>query len=125
MAVGDTELIDMLAAETERRVPAVIDGIRDLAGSGRSDSTRVEELRVEVHGLKGASLVVGQDRLAALAKALEAALVRRQPSGEIPPELAETLVAATSALQEGATAASRGKSEPASVENALTALADT
>ena len=69
--MGDDELLKMLAAEAERRSPTIIDGIEALASSGEKDSTRIEELRVEVHGLKGAALVVGQERLADLAKGME------------------------------------------------------
>ena len=69
--MGDTELLSMLAAEAGRRTPTIIDGLEALAASGEKDSARIEELRVEAHGLKGAALVVGQDRLADLAKRME------------------------------------------------------
>jgi chemotaxis protein histidine kinase CheA len=58
--MGDTELLSMLAAEAERRSPTIITGIEELATSGEKNSARIEELRVEAHGLKGAALVVGQ-----------------------------------------------------------------
>src|SRR5204863_8459536 len=62
--VGDEELLSMLAAEAERRGPTIIDGIQELATSGKKDPDRIEQMRVEAHGLKGAALVVGQERLA-------------------------------------------------------------
>src|SRR4029453_13226528 len=62
-SVGDPELIRMLAAEADRRCPAIIAGIEALAASGEKDPDRIEQLRVEAHGLKGAALVVGQERL--------------------------------------------------------------
>jgi len=115
----------MLATETERRVPAVIDGVREMAASGEADSDRVESLRVEVHGLKGAALVVGQIRLADLAREVEAALVQRTAPGTIPAELADKVATATAAMREGALAASRGEPEPASVEAGLGSFAGT
>jgi HPt (histidine-containing phosphotransfer) domain-containing protein len=121
--MGDAELLEMLSRETGRRTPAVIDGVREMAASGEADPSRVESLRVEVHGLKGAAMVVGQTRLADLARELEQALADRAEAGTIPAELAETLVDATAAFREGATAASRGDPEPPSVQAGLAALA--
>ena len=59
--MGDPELLSMLATEAERRTPTIITGLEELAASGEKDSARIEELRVEAHGLKGAALVVGQE----------------------------------------------------------------
>ena len=121
--MGDADLLDMLATETERRAPVVIDGVREMAASGEADSDRVESLRVEVHGLKGAAMVVGQTRLADLARELEQALADRTEAGTIPTDLAEALIDATAAFREGATAASHGDPEPPSVQAGLAALA--
>jgi chemotaxis protein histidine kinase CheA len=114
----------MLAAEAARRTPTIIDGVETLAGSGEKDSARVEALRVEAHGLKGAALVVGQDRLADLAKQIEQFLAGCVDTGRIKPGAAAALVAGASAFNEGAEAAADGVAEPSSVGESLAALAD-
>ena len=83
--MGDPELLSMLAAEAERRTPTIITGLEELAASGEKDSARIEELRVEAHGLKGAALVVGQNRLADLARELEQFLAGCAETGRIQP----------------------------------------
>ncbi len=120
--MSDPELLTMLAAEAERRSPAIITGIEQLATSGEKDSARIEELRVEAHGLKGAALVVGQDRLADLAKGIEEFLRGCLESGEINPAAAAAVITATSAFAEGAQAAAEGVGEPSSVGDSLQAL---
>jgi chemotaxis protein histidine kinase CheA len=120
--MGDTELLSMLAAEAERRSPTIITGIEELAASGEKNSARVEELRVEAHGLKGAALVVGQERLADLARLIEEFLVGCTDSERIKPASAAAVVAATSAFTEGAQAAAEGVGEPSSVRDSLDAL---
>jgi chemotaxis protein histidine kinase CheA len=120
--MGDDELLTMLAAEAARRTPTIIDGIESLASSDESDPTRVEKLRVEAHGLKGAALVVGQDRLADLAKAIEQFLAGCVDTGRIQPGAAAALIAGTSAFNEGAQAAAEGVAEPSSVGESLAAL---
>ena len=122
--MGDAELLAMLATETERRAADVIDGIRDLTAPAEPDSEKVEEVRVEIHGLKGAASVVGATRLAELAQEIEVTLVQRTAPGTIPPELGSVLIDATEALRDGAHAASRDEPEPASVGAAFAALAD-
>jgi chemotaxis protein histidine kinase CheA len=112
----------MLAAEADRRTPAIIDGVEALAASGEKDSARIEELRVEAHGLKGAALVVGQNRLADLARKIEQFLADSVDSGRIKPGPAATVVAAASAFTEGAEAAAEGVGEPSSVGDSLDAL---
>src|SRR5262245_15333534 len=102
--MGQTELLDMLASETERRSVVIIDGLENLAASGEADASKVEEMRVEAHGLKGAALVVGQSRLAELALRIEAILTTRIAPGTVDRELAEKLIPATSALRDGARA---------------------
>src|SRR3954451_21004544 len=106
--MGDPELLNMLAAEAGRRTPGLIEGLEALAASGDKDSSRIEELRVEVHGLKGAALVVGQERLADLAKLIEKFLAGCVDSGSINPTNAAAVVTATSAFTEGAQAAAEG-----------------
>jgi chemotaxis protein histidine kinase CheA len=120
--MGDPELLSMLATEAERRGPTIISGIEDLAGSGQKDSARIEELRVEAHGLKGAALVVGQERLADLARLIEDFLAGCLDSGRINPAGAAAVVSATSAFTEGAQAAAEGVGEPSSVRDSLEAL---
>jgi chemotaxis protein histidine kinase CheA len=112
----------MLAAEADRRTPPIIEGIEALAASGEKDSARIEELRIEAHGLKGAALVVGQDRLADLARKIEDYLVACMDSGRINPTAAATVVSATSAFREGAQAAAEGVGEPSSVGESLQAF---
>ena len=85
--MGDPELLSMLATEAERRTPTIITGLEELAASGEKDSARIEELRVEAHGLKGAALVVGQDRLADLARELEEFLAGCVETGRDPARL--------------------------------------
>jgi chemotaxis protein histidine kinase CheA len=118
-----TELLDLLASETERRSRTIIAGVEALAGSGATEPDRVESLRVQAHGLKGAALVVGQDRLASLAERIEVTLAARREGGRIDAELSAKLVTATRALQAGAEAAAGGAEEPSAVAGALEALA--
>jgi chemotaxis protein histidine kinase CheA len=122
--MGDTELLGMLAAEAGRRTQPIIEGLEALAASGEKDSARIEELRVEAHGLKGAALVVGEDRLAALAKRMEQFLAGCVDAGRITPGAAAALIAGASAFNEGAQAAAEGVGEPSSVGDSLVALAD-
>jgi chemotaxis protein histidine kinase CheA len=122
--MGDTELLGMLAAEAGRRTPTIIEGLEALAASGKKDSARIEELRVEAHGLKGAALVVGEDRLADLAKRMEQFLAGCVEGGRITPGAAAALVAGASAFNEGAQAAAEGVAEPSSVAESIAALAD-
>jgi chemotaxis protein histidine kinase CheA len=111
----------MLASETDRRGKTLIKGVKKLA-SGKPDPERVEELRVDAHGIKGAAMVVGQERLAELARGIEDALAARSDSGEIDDGLADHIVTAVNALEEGALAAANGSEEPASVGESLKAL---
>jgi chemotaxis protein histidine kinase CheA len=120
--MDDAELLRMLAAEAERRSPTIISGIEQLAASDDSDPDRIEALRVEAHGLKGAALVVGQDRLADLAKGIEQFLKGCVETGRVNPSGAATVVTATSAFTEGAQAAAEGVGEPSSVGDSLEAL---
>jgi chemotaxis protein histidine kinase CheA len=122
--MGDPELLRMLASEADRRSPALIEGVEQLAGSGKKDPNRVEELRVEAHGLKGAAMVVGQDRLAELARLMEVYLKESVENGRIEPGPAATLVKAASAFAEGAQAAAEGVTEPTAVRECLEALAE-
>jgi chemotaxis protein histidine kinase CheA len=122
--MAEDELLSMLASEAARRTPTIIDGLEQLAGSGEKDSARIEELRVEAHGLKGAALVVGQNRLADLAKGIEQFLAGCVDTGRIKPGAAAALVAGASAFNEGAQAAAEGVGEPSSVGESLAALAD-
>jgi chemotaxis protein histidine kinase CheA len=120
--VADDELLSMLASEAERRSPTIISGIEGLAASGKKAPDEIEKLRVEAHGLKGAALVVGQDRLADLAKKIEQFLAGCVESGRIEPGPAATVVAAASAFNEGAQAGAEGVGEPSSVGDSLQAL---
>jgi chemotaxis protein histidine kinase CheA len=122
--VTDAELLNMLAAEAERRSPTIIEGVGDLAASGKKDPKRIEALRVEAHGLKGAAQVVEQDRLADLAKGMEIFLKDAVEPGRIAPADAAKIVAAASAFSEGAQAAAEGVTEPSSVAESLEALPD-
>jgi chemotaxis protein histidine kinase CheA len=120
--VTDSELLNMLAAEAERRSPGIIGGVEELAASGAKDPDRIEALRVEAHGLKGAALVVEQERLADLAKRMEDFLAGAVKSGRIAPGDAAKLIAAASAFSEGAQAAAEGVAEPSSVGESIGAL---
>jgi chemotaxis protein histidine kinase CheA len=120
--MADPELLTMLASEAERRGPTIITGIEQLATSGDKDSAQIEQLRVEAHGLKGAALVVGQSRLADLARLIEQFLAACVESGEVNPADAAAVVTATSAFTEGAQAAAEGVREPSSVGDSLAAL---
>jgi chemotaxis protein histidine kinase CheA len=121
--MNDPELLSMLAAEAERRGQAIISGLEELATAGKKDSARLEELRVDAHGLKGAALVVGEDRLADLARLIEDFLRERVESGQVEPATAAPAIAAVSALTEGAQAAAEGVAEPSSVGESMQALA--
>ncbi|MDP9227550.1 MAG: Hpt domain-containing protein [Actinomycetota bacterium] len=118
----ESDLLEMLATETDRRAPAIIEGIRERSGASEPDAARIEEVRVEIHGLKGAAMVVGQTRLAALAVQIEINIVQQVAKGVIAPELADTIVTAVNAFQEGARAAAAGEPEPPSIETSLAAL---
>lgn len=123
--MGDPELLSMLASEAERRTPTIITGLEELAASGKKDSARIEELRIEAHGLKGAALVVGQDRLAELARELEEFLAGCREDGRLEPGAAAKLIAAASAFNEGAEAAAEGVAEPSSIGDSLARLKPT
>jgi chemotaxis protein histidine kinase CheA len=112
----------MLAAEADRRGPMIISGLEELASSGKKDPDQLEKLRVEAHGLKGAALVVGQERLADLARLMEQFLADSVKSGRLNPSSAAPNVAAASAFNEGAHAAAEGVGEPSSVGDSLSAL---
>ena len=122
--MGETELLDMLATETDRRSATIIEGVKSIAESDAPAPERVEALRVEAHGLKGAALVVGQARLAELALRIEAILTTRIGPGTIDADLAARLVPAIGALHQGAQAAADGADEPAAVAAALDSLAE-
>jgi chemotaxis protein histidine kinase CheA len=121
--MAETDLLDMLASETDRRADTIIEGVEKLAGSGEPDSARVEELRIEAHGLKGAAMVVGQSRLGELAEQLERFFADRTDSGRIDPKEAAIAVAAVSSLDEAAKAVAEGVPEPPSVADSLRRLA--
>jgi chemotaxis protein histidine kinase CheA len=120
--MNDPDLLTMLATEAERRSPTIITGIEQLAASGAKDSDRIEELRVEIHGLKGAALVVGQERLADLARRIEQYLAGCVDAGSINPANAAAVITATSAFTEGAQAAAEGVREPSSVRESMASL---
>jgi chemotaxis protein histidine kinase CheA len=120
--VGDDELLDMLAAEAQRRGPVIISGLEKVAGSTRKEPKTIEALRVEAHGLKGAALVVGQERLAELARLMEQFLRDQIETGRMDPGLAAIAMAAASAFTEGAEAAAEGVGEPKAVGESIEAL---
>jgi chemotaxis protein histidine kinase CheA len=122
--LADDELLGMLAAEAGRRTPTIIEGLEAIAASDEKNSDRIEQLRVEAHGLKGAALVVGQNRLADLAREIEQFLAGCRDTGRIKPGAAAALIAGASAFNEGAEAAADGVAEPSSVGESLAALAD-
>ena len=117
------DLLQMLATETERRAPGMLEGIDALAKADGPDPEAVEAVRVEAHGLKGAALVVGQPRLAELGERLEIALVQRQGPGTIDADLGATLTKGIEALREGARAVAADEPEPPAVGEAIDALA--
>lgn len=117
--MGEAELLGMLAAETDRRTSTICDGVERLSKSGDADSKLVESLRVEVHGIKGAALMVGQHRLAQIGAWVEDTLADRIDEGVIDNELGSRIVGCVKAIQDGAHAAAEGKDEPSSVGKAL------
>lgn len=121
--MAEPELNEMLAKESDRRVPAVKKGLSKLAKASEPNSAKVEEMRVEVHGLKGAAMVIGQNQLGRLAERAEQLLTARAKEGTIDADLAARLSAAMDAFQEGSKAAADGDPEPPSVSDALVALA--
>jgi chemotaxis protein histidine kinase CheA len=118
------ELLQMLAAEADRRVPPFREGLERIAGAPEPDRDAVEALRVEIHGLKGAALVIGQDHLGALARRAEDAIAARLGAGTIGEDLAQKLGDAADAFGEGARAAAAGEPPPPSVAAARAALPD-
>ena len=122
MTMGESELLDMLAAETDRRTDTICEGVKRLASSGEADSESVEALRVEVHGIKGAALMVGQHRLAKVGAWVEDTLADRIDSGVIDEQLGGRIVDYVKAIQDGAHAAAQGSGEPSSVGKALDEL---
>jgi len=111
----------MLASETSRRRETLIAGVQALASSG-PDPDRVEQLRVDAHGIKGAAMVVGQERLAELARLIEEALAASADSGQIESGLATNIVRAVNALYEGTQAAASEAEEPPAVAESVQAL---
>ncbi len=120
--MGESELLEMLAKEAERRTPGIIEGVERLTEPTEPDPDGIEEIRVEAHGLKGAALVVGQSRLSELAREMEVALVQQIAPGTINKKLAKSLIRAADAYREGVQAVADGKKEPGSVEKALKGL---
>ena len=118
----DPDLLGMLAEEADRRCESIIGGAEEMAKSGDANPQRIEALGAEAHGLTGAASVVGQERLAELAKQLELALIERAERGTIDVEFAATVITAASALREGAQAAAEGVGEPGSVADSLAKL---
>ena len=118
------ELLEMLAAEADRRLGPIRDALDRLAAASEPDRDAVEALRVEVHGLKGAALVIGQAHLGALARRAEDAIAARLGAGTIDGDLAGKLSDAMDAFGEGARAAADGRDEPKSVAAAEAALPD-
>lgn len=112
----------MLAAESRRRVPAIQQSLKKLSRASSPDSDAVEEMRVEVHGLKGAALVIGQHRLGQLADRAEQLLAANAAEGGIDLELAAQLTDVLDAFKAGADAAAAGEPEPPSVAEALVAV---
>jgi chemotaxis protein histidine kinase CheA len=112
----------MLAAEAERRLGPISDDLRRIAAATEPDPAAVERLRVEVHGMKGAAMVIGQDRLAGLAQRTENAIAARAGAGTINEALATRIRDACEAFLEGARAAAAGDPEPASVAQTKDAL---
>jgi chemotaxis protein histidine kinase CheA len=112
----------MLATETDRRSKTLIEGVEKLASSGGADPESVEQLRVDAHGIKGAAMVVGQQRLAELARLIEDALAARSESGEIDSALAASIISAVNALHDGTQAAASGAEEPPAVDESIRAL---
>ena len=112
----------MLAKEAERRVPPLRKKLATLGQSRVPDPDAVEEARVEVHGLKGAALVIGQQQLGRLAERTEQLLASRTAEGTIDPDLADRLGEGMDAFQAGARAAADGEPEPPAVAEALEAL---
>ena len=112
----------MLAAEADRRVPPMQKSLKKLAKGTKPAPGAIEELRVEVHGLKGAALVIGQQRLGRLAEGAEQVLSASEREGTLDAGLAGKLLDSMDAFQAGARAAAKGDPEPPSVADALVAL---
>ena len=112
----------MLAAEANRRVPPMKKSLKKLAKGSEPDPDAVEEIRVEVHGLKGAALVLGEQRLGQLAERAEQLLAANAADGALDPEFAAPVTEVMDAFQVGAEAAAAGEPEPPSVAEALVAL---
>jgi chemotaxis protein histidine kinase CheA len=120
--VADRELLQMLSAEADRRVPDVKRGLDELARGADHDPAKLERLRVEVHGLRGAAMVIGESRLAELADRVEHVLGVRIEPGTIDPPLAGRLGVALDAFRDGARAAAASEPEPPSVAESLASL---
>lgn len=112
----------MLAAEADRRVPAILDGIAAAVGSDGPATETLEAIRIDAHGLKGAALVVGQQRLGDLAALMERRLADRIEAGPIKEEEAELIAGAAAALRDAAHAAANGEPEPPQLEASIAAL---
>lgn len=112
----------MLAAEAERRLGPITDDLNRISTAPEPDHGAVEDLRVEVHGLKGAAMMIGEQHLASLAHRTEAAIAARTGAGTIDDALAARIRDACDAFLEGARAAAAGDPEPPSVARAEAAL---
>ena len=98
--------------------------LKELAKGSGPDPDVVEELRVEVHGLKGAALVTGEQRFGRLAERAEQLLAANAVGGALAPELAAPLTE-VDAFQAGADAAAAGEPEPPSVAEARSPCPET
>lgn len=122
MSDGDLKLLELLSAESKRRAPVILEGA-SAAADGPVDTSTIEAMRGEAHGLKGAAAVVGQPRLADIAAAVETRLTAAAEAGELPAEEARTISSAIEAYRAGADALVAGEPEPGAVATALDNLA--
>ena len=116
------ELLGMFARETDRRVGVILEDCVAVSSAASPSTELAESVRAEAHSLRGAAGVIGQERLAELAEAIERAVAPRTESGGLDAILADDVAAAARALREGAIAAAQDAPEPASVEEGLAAL---
>lgn len=112
----------MLSSEAERRLPVIEQDLDQLAAASEPDPEALERIRVEVHGLRGAAMVIGESRLAELAERVERVIADRIPEGTIETSLATRLNDSLRAFGDGAAAAASRQPEPPSVAESLGAL---
>jgi chemotaxis protein histidine kinase CheA len=111
----EAELLTAFGDEARERCGMIATAMRAIAEGGDSDPSKIEELRLEAHTLKGTAGTLGLERLFELAGLIEATLEEAGKKSKLAPEIATEVANAADAFAEGADAAASESPEPPSV----------